>query len=96
MTILIAIIFINNDVLAYGHNNSFEEYYLLQKYSKYVKKDKNGFKIYATNGKVTELKIYSDKGYSFEDYLSNIGYFVFEIKDIAYEEENQPEYPFYL
>ena len=63
----------------------FKQYYLLQKYSKYVKKDQGGYKIYAENGKVTELKNepYNDSDsyteYFLESYLEDIGYFLFYI-----------------
>ena len=97
LTILITIIFINNDALADMPGSPFKEYYLLQKYSKYVKKDKNGYRIYAANGKVTKLdNNISDGGdykrYFFENYLSNIGYFVFAVgyyEDLIYSLVNK-------
>ena len=78
--------------------NPFKEYYLLQKYSKYVKKDQDGYKIYPDiypdNGKVIEFKSTknNDKDsdndyYVLENYLEDIGYFIFSVglvEDYAY------------
>ena len=96
--------------------NPFKEYYLLQKYSKYVKKDKDGYKIYPDNGKVIEFKSrkssdryndWTDDHYTFENYLKDIGYFIFSVgfvEDYAYLLINKnngqqywmPQYPTFL